>query len=155
MRCDSRSSISPLTQRSATRSWSHTRRFAAPGPSEASRGVLRGLTPLAATAYASLFGTAMLAIVATPDLLRLDRAALSPGVIASVLYLGLLGTGVAFVWYYRAVQRLGPSRTVIFNNLVPVFGAAFGVTLLGEPLLPSMVAGGAMAVTGVMLVSRG
>jgi drug/metabolite transporter (DMT)-like permease len=119
------------------------------------RGVLRGLTPLAATTYASLFGTAMLAIVATPDLLRLDRSALSPGVILSVLYLGLLGTGVAFVWYYRAVQRLGPSRTVIFNNLVPVFGAAFGVTLLGEPLLPSMVAGGAMAVTGVMLVSRG
>ena len=119
------------------------------------RGVLRGLTPLAASTYASLFGTAMLAAVAMPDLLRLDGAALSPAAIASVLYLGLLGTGVAFVWYYRAVQRLGPSRTVIFNNLVPVFGAGFGVTLLGEPLLPSMVVGGALAVTGVMLVSRG
>jgi drug/metabolite transporter (DMT)-like permease len=119
------------------------------------RGVLRGLTPLAASTYASLFGTAMLAAVAMPDLLRLDGAALSPEAIASVLYLGLLGTGVAFVWYYRAVQRLGPSRTVIFNNLVPVFGAGFGVTLLGEPLLPSMVVGGALAVTGVMLVSRG
>jgi drug/metabolite transporter (DMT)-like permease len=119
------------------------------------RGVLRGLTPLAASTYASLFGTAMLAAVAMPDLLRLDGAVLSPAAIASVLYLGLLGTGVAFVWYYRAVQRLGPSRTVIFNNLVPVFGAGFGVTLLGEPLLPSMVVGGALAVTGVMLVSRG
>ena len=119
------------------------------------RGVLRGLTPLAASTYASLFGTAMLAAVAMPDLLRLDGAALSPAAIASVLYLGLLGTGVAFVWYYRAVQRLGPSRTVIFNNLVPIFGAGFGVTLLGEPLLPSMVVGGALAVTGVMLVSRG
>jgi len=119
------------------------------------RGVLRGLTPLAASTYASLFGTAMLAAVAMPDLLRLDAAVLSPAAIASVLYLGLLGTGVAFVWYYRAVQRLGPSRTVIFNNLVPVFGAGFGVTLLGEPLLPSMVVGGALAVTGVMLVSRG
>jgi drug/metabolite transporter (DMT)-like permease len=119
------------------------------------RGVLRGLTPLAASTYASLFGTAMLAAVAMPDLLRLDGAVLSPAAIASVLYLGLLGTGVAFVWYYRAVQRLGPSRTVIFNNLVPIFGAGFGVTLLGEPLLPSMVVGGALAVTGVMLVSRG
>ena len=119
------------------------------------RGGLRGLTPLAASTYASLFGTAMLAAVAMPDLLRLDGAALSPAAIASVLYLGLLGTGVAFVWYYRAVQRIGPSRTVIFNNLVPIFGAGFGVTLLGEPLLPSMVVGGALAVTGVMLVSRG
>jgi drug/metabolite transporter (DMT)-like permease len=119
------------------------------------RGVLRGLTPLAATTYASLFGSVMLALVALPALLRLDGGALSPAVIASVLYLGLLGTGVAFVWYYRAVARLGPSRTVIFNNLVPVFGATFGVTLLGEPLLPSMVVGGVLAVAGVMLVSRG
>jgi drug/metabolite transporter (DMT)-like permease len=119
------------------------------------RGVLRGLTPLAATTYASLFGTGMLALVAVPGLSRLDLSVVSPAVIASVLYLGLLGTGVAFVWYYRAVRRIGPSRTVIFNNLVPVFGATFGVTLLGEPLLPSMVVGGALAVIGVMLVSRG
>jgi drug/metabolite transporter (DMT)-like permease len=118
------------------------------------RSVLRGLTPLAATTYASLSGTAMLAVVATPALLRLESGALSPAVFASVLYLGLLGTGVAFVWYYRAVRRLGPSRTVIFNNLVPVCGATFGVTLLGEPLLPSMVVGGALALAGVMLVSR-
>jgi len=118
------------------------------------RGVLRGLTPLAATTYASLFGTTMLAIAAMPALLRLQGPLLSPAVLASVLYLGLLGTGVAFVWYYRAVRRLGPSRTVIFNNLVPVCGATFGVTLLGEPLLPSMMVGGVMAVVGVMLVSR-
>jgi drug/metabolite transporter (DMT)-like permease len=119
------------------------------------RGVLRGLTPLAATTYASLFGTAMLAPVALPALLDLDSGALTLAVLASVLYLGLLGTGVAFVWYYRAVGRLGPSRTVIFNNLVPVFGATFGVTLLGEPLLPSMVVGGVLAVVGVTLVTRG
>jgi drug/metabolite transporter (DMT)-like permease len=43
---------------------------------------------------------------------------------------------------------------VIFNNLVPVFGATFGVLLLGEPLSVSMVVGGALAVSGVMLVSR-
>jgi len=74
--------------------------------------------------------------------------------VLSVLYLGVLGTSVAFVWYYQAVQRLGAARTVIFNNLVPVFGASFGVLLLGEPLLPSMLLGGAVAIAGVMLVTR-
>jgi drug/metabolite transporter (DMT)-like permease len=118
------------------------------------RNVLRGLTPLAATTWASLFGTAMLLPVAAPDLARLDPDALTPGVLAAVGYLGLLGTGLAFVWYYRAVQVLGPSRTVIFNNLVPVFGAAFGVGLLGEPLTASMLVGGAVALTGVMIVTR-
>lgn len=118
------------------------------------RSILRGLTPLAATAWASLFGTAMLATVALPDLRGLERQALTPAVLAAVAYLGILGTGVAFVWYYRAVQALGPSRTVIFNNLVPVFGAVFGVLLLGEPMTASMLVGGAVAVTGVMIVSR-
>lgn len=118
------------------------------------RRVLEGLTPLAATTYASLWGSAMLAAVAGPDLLELRVAQLTAPVVLSVLYLGALGTSVAFVWYYQAVQRLGAARTVIFNNLVPVFGASFGVLLLGEPLLPSMLVGGAIAVTGVMLVSR-
>lgn len=118
------------------------------------RTVLGKLTPLAASAYASLSGTAMLAVVAAPDLGRLGWGLLTGEVLAAVLYLGVLGTGVAFVWYYRAVQELGAARTVIFNNLVPVFGATFGVLLLGEPLSASMLVGGAIAVAGVMLVSR-
>jgi drug/metabolite transporter (DMT)-like permease len=119
------------------------------------RSVLAGLTPLAATTWAALFGTAMLLVVAAPDLGQVERAAITPGVLAAVAYLGLLGTGLAFVWYYRALQVLGPSRTVIFNNLVPVFGACFGVGLLGEPLTASMLLGGAIALTGVMIVTRG
>ena len=119
------------------------------------RSILRGLSPLAATTFASLFGTAMLAVVAAPDLTSLQPAALTGKALLAIAYLGVLGTGVAFVWYYRAVQVLGPSRTVIFNNLVPLFGASFGVLLLGEPLAPGMLVGGAIALTGVMMVTRG
>jgi len=119
------------------------------------RSVLAGLTPLAASAYAALFGTGMLALVAAPDLAQVGGEAIRPEAVAAVLYLGVLGTGVAFVWYYQGLRAIGPSRTVIFNNLVPVFGAAFGVLLLGEPLTPSLLVGGAVAMAGVMIVSRG
>jgi drug/metabolite transporter (DMT)-like permease len=118
------------------------------------RRVLAGLTPLAATTWAALWGVALLALAAAPDLRNLGTDDLTLPVVLSVLYLGVLGTAVGFVWYYQAVQRLGASRTVIFNNLVPVFGASFGVLLLGEPLLPSMLLGGAIAVAGVMLVTK-
>ncbi len=118
------------------------------------RRVLAGLTPLAATTWAALWGVALLALAAAPDLGDLGADDLTLPVVLSVLYLGVLGTAVGFVWYYQAVQRLGASRTVIFNNLVPVFGATFGVLLLGEPLLPSMLLGGAIAVAGVMLVTK-
>jgi drug/metabolite transporter (DMT)-like permease len=52
------------------------------------------------------------------------------------------------------VRVLGSSIPSMFTNLVPVFGAAFGVLLLGEPLLASMLVGGAIAITGVMMVTR-
>ncbi len=119
------------------------------------RSVLTGLSPLAASAYAALFGTGMLALVAAPDVARVGREAATLEVLLAVLYLGVLGTGVAFVWYYQALRAIGPSRTVIFNNLVPVFGATFGVLLLGETPTPSLLVGGVVAMIGVMIVSRG
>ena len=118
------------------------------------RKVLAGMTPLAASTYASLWGAALLSVAAIPDLGNLDARGFTAPVVLSVLFMGVLGTAVAFVWYYQAVQQLGASRTVIFTNLVPVFGATFGVLLLGEPLLPSMLVGGAIAVAGVMMVTR-
>jgi drug/metabolite transporter (DMT)-like permease len=119
------------------------------------RKVLTGLAPLPATLYASLWGTLLLALASVPDLRAVSVSDFTLPVLLGILYLGAIGTAVAFVWYYQALQRLGASRTVIFNNLVPVFGAALGVLLLDEPLLPSMIVGGLVAVAGVMMVTRG
>ncbi len=118
------------------------------------RKVLGGLTPLAATSYAAVWGTLMLGAVAVPDILQLRAEQFDWRMIASLLYLGVLGTAVAFVWYYTSVQRFGASVASIFNNLVPVFGVLTGVLLLGESLLPSMLIGGAIAIVGVLMVSR-
>ena len=72
---------------------------------------------------------------------------------ASIAYLGLGGTALAFVWYAQGLKRLGPARAAVFNNLVPVFGAALGALLLGEAILPSMVVGGLIALAGVSLTN--
>jgi drug/metabolite transporter (DMT)-like permease len=74
--------------------------------------------------------------------------------IGALLYLGVCGTALAFVWYYMSVKKCGTAVTSIFNNLVPVFGVAISVLVLGEQLLPSMLIGGAIAIVGVMMVSR-
>lgn len=72
---------------------------------------------------------------------------------ASIGYLGICGTALAFVWYAEGLKRLGPARTAVFNNLVPIFGATFGALLLGEAILPSMVIGGLIALAGVSLTN--
>jgi drug/metabolite transporter (DMT)-like permease len=118
------------------------------------RKLLGGLSPLAATNYAALWGTLLLALVAAPDFDTVHPERFDWPVILSLLYLGVLGTAVAFVWYYVSVKKLGAATTSIFNNLVPVFGVAISVLLLGEPLLVSMLAGGAVTIAGVLMVSR-
>jgi drug/metabolite transporter (DMT)-like permease len=118
------------------------------------RKVLGGLTPLAATNYAALWGTLMLAGAAAPEFGSVTLDQFDGVMVGSLLYLGIGGTALAFVWYYMSVKKLGTAVTSIFNNLVPVFGVAISVLVLGEELLVSMLVGGAIAIAGVMMVSR-
>lgn len=71
-----------------------------------------------------------------------------------VLYLGVMGTVLAFSWYYEGIQTLGTSQASIFMNLVPVFAVLFGVVLLQEPLSLAMVLGGGLVGLGVLGVNR-
>lgn len=118
------------------------------------RGVLRTLTPLVATTYAALWGTAMLAVGAWFEPGVLDLARITPAHVAAMAYLGMLGTAFAFVSYYQGVLRIGATRTAVFSNLVPVFGVLSGVLFLRETVHWSMLAGGAVTLLGILLVNR-
>jgi drug/metabolite transporter (DMT)-like permease len=96
----------------------------------------------------------LLGLVAAPHIPELTTEQFGWKVVVALLYLGVLGTALAFVWYYISIKKLGTAITSIFTNLVPVFGVLISVLLLGEPLLVSMLVGGAVAVAGVMMVSR-
>ena len=115
--------------------------------------ILQGLSPLAATTYAALTGVAILAIAAalSGDLI-VPQASLTGWI--CLAYLGVFGTAVAFVWFYDGVKVLGPARTAVFINLVPVAAVTLGVLLLGEPLEMSMLSGGALVILGVFIINR-
>ncbi len=120
------------------------------------RAMLRrpgALSPLATTAYASAFGLLMLAAVAAFELPLLDWARVGWIELSAIVYMGLFGTALAFVWFYEGVKEIGAARATVFGNLVPVFGVALAVIVLGEPLLASMVVGGAVTLTGVSLTN--
>jgi drug/metabolite transporter (DMT)-like permease len=111
------------------------------------------LSPLATTAYASAVGLLLLAAVAAFELPQVQWERLGPIEVAAVGYLGLVGTAVAFVWFYEGVKQVGAARAAVFTNLVPVFGVALAVAVLDEPLLASMVVGGLVALAGVSLAN--
>ena len=118
------------------------------------RHALKGLSPIAATTYASLWGLLLLMCGASTEWHQFEPRHLSWQVLAALLYLGAVGTVIGFVWYYEGVKAIGPARTAVFNNLIPVFGIGLGALLLGEPILISMVAGGILVIGGVLLTNR-
>ena len=70
---------------------------------------------------------------------------------ASALLLGVLCTGVAFVFYYRLIARVGAPRTSTVTYLIPLFGVIWAWLILGEPLTLTMALAGALILAGVAL----
>ncbi len=71
----------------------------------------------------------------------------------SLLVLGVLCSGVAYILYFRLIEQLGPARAITVTFLVPVFAVLYGTTLLNEELTPWMLGCGAIVVLGTALSS--
>ena len=117
------------------------------------RHATKTLSPIAATLWASLIGALLLGITA---LIQggTDLVAWSPAVWASVIFLALGGTALAFTWFADGVKRLGAARASAFVNLVPVFAVLQAAILLDEHLGLSVLAGGLLVIAGVWLTAN-
>lgn len=114
---------------------------------------LRGLPPPVAPASQLLVAT----LYVLPLSLLIDRPwqlpPPSPAALASLLALGLLGTGLAFVVYYRLLETAQPTYVSMVTYLIPVFGVILGVIVLDEQLTWHTYAGFALILLGVMTVN--
>ncbi len=72
---------------------------------------------------------------------------------AALLALGVLCTGVAYILYFRLIERAGPARALTVTFLIPVFAVVYGVLLLGESVTLWMLMCGAIVLAGTSLAS--
>ena len=72
---------------------------------------------------------------------------------AALLALGVLCSGVAYILYFRLIERAGPGRALAVTYLVPVFAVSYGVVALGESVTLWMLGGGAVVLAGTALSS--
>jgi drug/metabolite transporter (DMT)-like permease len=109
---------------------------------------LRGVSPLV-----TALGTLTAATLATLPigLFQLASHMTSWKVTASVLTLGIAGTGLAYILYYGLISGAGASRAILITYLVPTFAVFYGAVLLGEPVTAAAVGGLALVLAGVGL----
>jgi drug/metabolite transporter (DMT)-like permease len=82
------------------------------------------------------------------------KMAISPFTLSAVAYVAIFPSILAYICFTRGVELIGGVRTGIFLHLIPVFGAALAIGLLGEPLGHYHLAGLALILAGVTLASR-
>ena len=75
--------------------------------------------------------------------------------VAALLFVGVVGSVVAYLCWNRAVALIGANRAIVFIYLIPVFTVLMAVVLLGEEIRLFHVVGTVFICTGILLATRG
>jgi len=112
----------------------------------------RNTEPLVLSAAQLTIGACLLG-VAMPWLGH-QQVTLTSTVVLSLVALGVLSTGMAYVMNYRLIQDEGPTAASITNYLTPVVAVLLGVLFLDERVSWNLIVGTAMVLLGVWIAER-
>lgn len=117
--------------------------------------ILRANSPLRATTWATLVGTAVMAVPGLLQLSTVDPAAVGSIDVLAIVYSGTLAAGLGNVIVLHGVGLLGPTRVTALQFLVPPLAVVLAFAVLGEPIRPAQILGGAIIIAGVGLTRLG
>jgi drug/metabolite transporter (DMT)-like permease len=116
------------------------------------RRTLRGVSPLTVATYTVWIGaaeTALLSLIFSPP----PTASLHPKTVLAVVWLGLLGSALAYLLNFFIISRWGASRATLVTYVIPIVGLTLGAIFLGETLDWRILAGSALVIVGIALAS--
>ena len=71
----------------------------------------------------------------------------------ALLWLGIFGSGLAFVMAYYLIHEIGPTRTTMVTYLFPLGGVILGVTFLNEELTWQLITGAVLIVLSLVVAN--
>lgn len=111
---------------------------------------LAGIQPLVVAFGSQFFAAIVLLPAALPFW---PRQAIAASTWMCVAALGVVCTGLAYILYFRLIERVGAAYAASVTFLIPVFGLIWGALFLGEKVTPAMLAGCAVVLLGTALAS--
>ena len=72
----------------------------------------------------------------------------------ALLFMGILGSGFAFLMVYWLIHEIGPTRTSMITYIFPLGGVLLGVIFLQEQLTWQVVAGGLLIITSLVVANK-
>ncbi|GAA1828660.1 DMT family transporter [Agromyces salentinus] len=108
--------------------------------------------PIAPATFAFLsIGVSAVVMLALTPWLALEPVELDLPVVASLLALGVLGTGLAYIWNINVLRKWGPTATSTVTYVTPLVGVALGFILLGERFSWHEPIGALLVLLGILL----
>ena len=104
-------------------------------------------------AVVATLGTVMLLPFAVIEFLQRDWVSPSMSAWASLLFLSVVASALAYIVYGYVLRELDASVVGIYTNLDPIVGVLIAVLLFGESLHAGQIAGGLIAIAGMWLAS--
>jgi drug/metabolite transporter (DMT)-like permease len=114
--------------------------------------LVRRYGSVATTAWTMWTGTVGLVAIGAPGLARQGWGEVGAAAWGGLLFSAIFSIALAYLIWYRGVERIGNTRTAIFSNLTPVVALLAGALLLGERPSAAALAGVALTLAGVMIV---
>jgi drug/metabolite transporter (DMT)-like permease len=114
---------------------------------------VRGLAPLIPAVFQVTFALVMITALAVVFERPWETATPDAEAWFSVVWLGILGSGLAYLAYFRLLSRWGATRTALVAYLLPIVGIVLGFLVLQEPIDATLIAGTALVTCGVALVN--
>ena len=117
-----------------------------------SRRNMRGIPPMIPAVFQVTFALIISGAIAlvverpwesTPDL----------EAVFSILWLGILGSGLAYLAVFRLFASWGATRTTLVAYLIPIWGIILGFLVLAEPIDGRLLVGTALVISGMALVN--
>lgn len=117
--------------------------------------LLRRYSPYRISAVVGIAAIVPLAATAAPTIASEEWSAVSGLAWGALAYSTLLAFVVTNVFWFRAIEKVGASRTSLYANLQPFLGAVIALLLLSEEMTLVQAFGGLAIAVGIVLARRG
>jgi drug/metabolite transporter (DMT)-like permease len=81
------------------------------------------------------------------------HASLTALACGSVLFQGVVVSFASYLAWFWLLRRYLATRLSVFSFMTPIFGVAFAVLVLGDPISKTFAGGAALVLTGILIVS--
>jgi drug/metabolite transporter (DMT)-like permease len=116
---------------------------------------VRGLRPMIPALFQVLFAAAIIVPLALIVDQPFGRVTPAPEAIVAVAWLGIFGSGFAYLCYFTILANWGATRTSMVAYLLPVVGIALGAVVMQDPITINRIAGTGLIIAGIALVNSG